>query len=217
MLPAWEEYHWEGNVLDCSIDDEVRAWYPASILVRDGRLNWKPSTREWLDPSGMTVARFVNNRDHSILLVRQDWLRATLRKTDLAIVFGWLGEKRLFEKGTEFSELEIVGKWTEISAVASLRGSRWKFEERGLEERPLQKPAAITVHDQALAYDKLAPLFPPERVGKWVVIAEQRPLGFFDTAEEAERAAENQGFDLFNRYIRLVGSKPPLVISMADL
>ena len=55
-LPAWEEYHWEGNVLDCSIDDDVRAWYPATILVRAGRLMWKPGTREWLDPSGTTVA-----------------------------------------------------------------------------------------------------------------------------------------------------------------
>ncbi len=216
VLPAWEEYHWEGNVLDCSIDDEVRAWYPASILVRAGRLNWKPGTREWLDPSGMTVAQFVHNHDHSILLVREDWLKDTLRKTDLAIVFGWLGEKRLFEKGTEHSDLEVIGRWTEISAVASLHGRRWKFEERGLEERPLQKPEAVTVLDQAMAYDKLAPFFPPDRVGQWVVIAGLKPLGFFDTAEDAERAAEDQGFDLFNRYIRLVGSNPPPIISMAD-
>ena len=216
VLPAWEEYLWEGNVLDCSIDDAVRAWYPATVLVRAGRLNWKPGTREWIDPLGTTVARFVDSRDHSILLVREDWLRDTLRKMGVAIVFGWLGEKRLFEKGTELSNIEIMGRWTEISSAASLQGRRWKFGERGLEERPLKKPATVTVHDQALTYDELAPFFPPERVGKWVVIAGQRPLGFFDTSEEAERVAEDQGFDLFNRYIRLVGSSPPLVISMAD-
>ena len=80
----------------------------------------------------------------------------------------------------------------------------------------LQKPVAITVHDQAMAYNKLAPSFPPERVGQWALIAGMEPQGFFATAEEAEWAADEQGFDLFNRYIRRIGSPLPCVIVMSE-
>lgn len=80
---------------------------------------------------------------------------------------------------------------------------------------PSTKPVTITVHDQAMTYNALAPSFPPESMGQWVVIAGKKPLGFFDTAKEAERAADEQGFDLFNRYVRRVGSPPPCVIFMA--
>ena len=79
----------------------------------------------------------------------------------------------------------------------------------------LTKPATITVHDQAMAYNTLAPTFPPESIGQWVLIAGMEPLGFFATAEEAECAADEQGFDLFNRYIRRVGSPLPCVVFMA--
>ena len=80
----------------------------------------------------------------------------------------------------------------------------------------LPKPLTVTVLDQAIMYNKLAPAFPPERKGQWVVIAGMEPLGFFATAEEAERAADEQGFDLFNRYIRRVGSPQPSVIVMGE-
>ena len=80
----------------------------------------------------------------------------------------------------------------------------------------LQKPVTITVHDQAMTYNELAPSFPPERRGQWVLIAEMEPQGFFATAEAAELAADEQGFDLFNRYIRRIGSPMPCVILMAE-
>ena len=80
----------------------------------------------------------------------------------------------------------------------------------------LQKPVTVTVHDQAMAYNQLAPSFPSERLGQWVVIAGQQSRGFFDTMEEAERAADDQGFDRFNRYIRRVGSAAPFAVFMAS-
>ena len=80
----------------------------------------------------------------------------------------------------------------------------------------LQKHVTVTVHDQAMAYNRLAPSFPPDRLGQWVAIADLRLLGFYDTAEEAERAAEDQGFDQFNRYVRRVGSAAPFAVFMAD-
>ena len=139
VLPAWEEYCWEGNIRDCSIEDGVQAWFPASILFHAGRLVWKPGAREWHDPSGETVAQFVDGNRQSVLLVREDWLRQTLRKVGLAIVFGWLGEKRLLETGTAHSSVEIIGNWTEINATASLAERRWAFGIRRLTERSVQK------------------------------------------------------------------------------
>ena len=132
---AWEEYLWEGNIQDCSIDDGVRAWYPAPIMFEAGALTWSPGTREWRNPVGTTVAQFVESSDHSVLLVREDWLRRTLRKAGLAMVFGWLGEKRLLERGQDLLRMEVVGGWLEINAVASLEGQRWTFGQRRLETR----------------------------------------------------------------------------------
>ena len=81
---------------------------------------------------------------------------------------------------------------------------------------PLSKPATITVHEQAMTYNELAPSFPPERMGQWVLIAGMEPQGFFSSAAEAEWAADEKGFDLFNRYIRRVGSPLPCVIVMGE-
>ena len=136
VVPAWEEYCWEGNILDCSMEEGVQAWYPAFALFHAGHLVWKPSTREWRDPSGATVAQFMEGNRQSALLVREDWLRQTLRKVKLNIVFGWLGEKRLLEKRTASSPIETIGSWTEINATASLKGRRWMFGQRRLTPNP---------------------------------------------------------------------------------
>ncbi len=129
VSPAWEDYYWEGNIRDCSIDDEVSSSCPTPVLFDAGTLTWKSGTRKWMDKKGVTVAQFVESIDHSALLVREDWLKKTLRRAKLDMVFGWLGEKRLLEKGG------IVGGWTEINAVASLDRGRWRFGRRWLETR----------------------------------------------------------------------------------
>ena len=139
VVPAWEEYCWEGNIQDCSIEDGVQAWYPAFVLFRAGHLVWKPSTREWRDLSGATVAQFMEGNGQSVLLAREDWLRRTLREVKLDIVFGWLGEKRLLGKRTPSSQIETLGNWTEINATASLKGRRWTFGQRRLTERSPSK------------------------------------------------------------------------------
>lgn len=129
VLPAWGEYLWEDNIKDCSIEDMVEAWYPALVLFDVGTLTWLPGTREWRDSGGMSVAQFIKTKGHCVLLVREDWLQQTLRKAGLAMVFRWIGEKRLFEK------TNIVGSWLEINVVASLEGQRWTFGERQLKTR----------------------------------------------------------------------------------
>ena len=139
VLPAWEEYFWESNVRDCSIEDAVEAWFPAPILFHAGHLVWKPGTREWHDTTGATVAQFVDGNRQSVLLVREDWLRQTLRKLGLAIVFGWVGEKRLFDTGATHPDVEVIGSWTEINAIASLYGRRWTFGQRRLTDLSVPK------------------------------------------------------------------------------
>ena len=142
VSPAWEAYDWEGNIRDCSIDEGVRAWYPAPLLVDSAALTWRPGTREWRDPAGVTVAQFVETRDHNVLLVREDWLKRTLRRAGLNVIFGWLGEKQLLEKDGDRIGIEVVGGWTEINGVASLDGRRWRFGQRRLETRSVSNDDA---------------------------------------------------------------------------
>ena len=129
VYPTWDEYYWEGNVLDCSIEDGVQAWVPAPILFEAETLSWSPGTRQWCGPDGTMVAQYRGGSGHSALLVREEWLKRVLRKTGNTIVFGWLGEKRLIETGFHS---EIVGDWTGIDAIASLAASQWAFGKRRL-------------------------------------------------------------------------------------
>ena len=132
VLPAWNEYLWEGNVLDCSINVSVHAWFPAPVLYLNGKLIWQPGNREWLRPDGQSVVRFCENDRHMALLVREDWLKRSLRKTGHSVVFGWLGEKKLLEAGFATG---IVGDWIRINGIASLEKNKWSFGDRRLERR----------------------------------------------------------------------------------
>ena len=129
VYPTWAEYLWEGSALDRSIEDSVHAWFPAPVLFDAGELSWMPRIRQWRRPDGVPMAQYCEGFGHSALLVREDWLKRTLRKTGHSIVFGWLGEKRLIEPDFR----GIVGDWTQIDAIASLAGTRWKFGKRRLE------------------------------------------------------------------------------------
>ena len=133
VSPAWEEYNWEGNILDCSMDHGVLAWYPGPILFGAGNLVWKPGTREWCDSTSTTVARFVESHDHSVLLVREDWLKRTLRRVGLVVVVGWLGQKRFIEIDSLPFLANMIGRWTEINSVAAFDGRQWAFGRRRLE------------------------------------------------------------------------------------
>ena len=132
VCPGWTGYHWEGNVLDCSIDDGVTAKMPEGILFEAGELHWVPGTRTWHGPDGELAAQYRQQSGHSALLVCETWLKRTLRVCGYSMVFGWLGEKRLVDAG---SSPRLVGDWMEIKAIASLAGSRWAFGERRLERR----------------------------------------------------------------------------------
>lgn len=136
-LSTCGEYGWESTSKDCSIEDEVNAWYPAPILFKAGTLTWLPGTREWQNSAGTSVAQFIDTGigGHRVLLVREDWLKRTLRQAGLAMVFRWSGEKILREKDQDSPQTKTVGSWLEINAVASLEGQRWTFGERQLKTR----------------------------------------------------------------------------------
>ena len=68
------------------------------------------------------------------LLVREDWLKRTLRKTGLSIVFGWRGEKQFIGRSVR-TYYDLGGGWTEISGVAFLAAGRWKFGKRQLKRK----------------------------------------------------------------------------------
>ena len=103
VSPTWEEYNWEGRIEDCSINDGVQSWYPAPLLFDAGALTWNSGIREWKNRVGDVVVKFVESSDHGALLVREDWLKRTLRRADLDVIFGWLDEKWRLDKD------EIVG------------------------------------------------------------------------------------------------------------
>ena len=141
VCPTWSEYLWEGGGLDCSIDEGVRACFPAPILFEAGELVWTPGTREWRHArDGTTVAQFLdgNGREgdgHSALLVREDWLKRTLGITGHSVVFGWFGEEWLM---TDSNMMAEQPGWTKFDAVASLAAGRWTF---GKPRRKIDQPA----------------------------------------------------------------------------
>ena len=136
VRPSWTGYLWEGNVLDCSINENVYAWLPAPLLCTKGKLTWRSGTREWLRPDGKTVARFCEKDRHTALLVREDWLKRILRETGDSVVFGWLGDKQLVEAGISSG---LVGDYTRINAIASLVQNKWTFGDRRVERRSVYR------------------------------------------------------------------------------
>ena len=132
VYPTWVGYLWESSILDCSIEHGVHAFLPAPVLFEAGELRWVPGNRAWCRPDGRLVARYDEAPGHGGLQVREDWLKQVLRKTGHAVVFGWLGEKRLFDAGYAAG---LVGDWTVIDAAASFVDGRWTFGQRRLQRR----------------------------------------------------------------------------------
>ena len=137
VYPAWVEYLWESSVLDCSINDAVHAYIPALILFKEGKLTWVPGAREWQTCDDVPVAQYLEGGGHTALLVHEDWLKRTLRKTGHSMVFGWRGEKQLIGKSPHY---DLGGGWTEIDGIASFVGGHWTFGKRRLKSCSAPSP-----------------------------------------------------------------------------
>lgn len=92
--PAVEKYLWEGNVLDCSIDESIDFYVPTDELL--GPAVWDGARARWT-ASGVTVARAVEIPDaensQDVLLADSAWLRQRLADLGCDLVIGALGER----------------------------------------------------------------------------------------------------------------------------
>lgn len=92
--PAVEQYLWEGNTLDCSIDESIDLYAPTPELL--GSARWEGFRAEWaLD--GQVVARALEYPDggnsQRMLLVDADWLATRLRSLNADMVIGTQSER----------------------------------------------------------------------------------------------------------------------------
>lgn len=92
--PAVEHYLWEGNTLDCSIDEPVDFYVPTIELL--GSARWIGHRAEW-GVGGQVVAKTVQYLDgetgQDVLLADFGWLTARLRELDAEMVIGTLSER----------------------------------------------------------------------------------------------------------------------------
>ncbi|MBM4523045.1 hypothetical protein GS462_00320 [Rhodococcus hoagii] len=112
VRPAVEQYLWEGNVLDCSLDASVDFYTPTSELL--GGAHWVGHTAEWRDDDGV-VAKTVRIDDgengQDVLLVNPDWLDGRLRDLDAELVIGTLSEKHAVSKDENPRSMAFSDIW----------------------------------------------------------------------------------------------------------
>lgn len=94
--PATEEYLWEGNTLDCSIDETLNFHTPTPELA--GPARWSGDQAAWVD-GGQVICRAITvadpaGRDHDALIADRQWLEQRLLDLGMELVIGTLGEKK---------------------------------------------------------------------------------------------------------------------------
>jgi hypothetical protein len=119
VLPAVEQFVWEGNVLDCSIDESVDVHKLIDLLMVGAE--WDGGKAVWT-VQGEIVARTIRSRsdvfagEHSALLCDETWLLHTLEALGLGLVIGTLGEKQSIKDVSHRAK----SIWSTMSQVASL-------------------------------------------------------------------------------------------------
>lgn len=95
VIPATEEYLWEGTTLDCSIDQTLSFHTPTAQLL--GSARWVGGHAEWAE-AGRVVCRAIMatdaaGRDHDALLADPRWLDRRLEDLGMELIIGTLGER----------------------------------------------------------------------------------------------------------------------------
>lgn len=113
---AAETYTWEGNILDCSIDETVRAEMPSAYVRRVGHLRWDGTTLTWRDDHGRVAAAALGAEDGDWrhLLFEEAWLLETLEANDLALVVATSYQRRLMDKERTYRHPHIDGETAAI-------------------------------------------------------------------------------------------------------
>ncbi|MFC7861273.1 hypothetical protein ACFQ9D_09705 [Arthrobacter koreensis] len=92
--PAVEQYSWEGNTLDCSIDENVDFYMPTSELL--GGARWVGYRAEWVEGDVVVCrAHHLDDEENGqeVLLADADWLNGRLTALNADLVIGTLSEK----------------------------------------------------------------------------------------------------------------------------
>jgi hypothetical protein len=100
VINATEDYRWEGNILDCSIEESVSATMPSRFVLQTGNLKMSTNGPSWTDDSGTVVAVYYSapqaHEEHAhTLYVRTDWLCQFLTDQDLVLAMVCRYERRL--------------------------------------------------------------------------------------------------------------------------
>jgi hypothetical protein len=113
--PATEEYLWEGNTLDCSIDETLNFHTPTPELA--GPARWNGDRADWVD-RGQVVCRAITvvdpaGRDHDALIADRQWLEQRLLDLGMELIIGTLGEKTAAggddERAMSWSDITYAG------------------------------------------------------------------------------------------------------------
>lgn len=106
IRPVAIEYHAEAGGYDCSLVDGYAICRPVENFIEPLNLRWTGHGADYIDSDGSLVALDLSadSTSSSALLVREDILQRFLGKTESALVWAILGEKRVLTPKQSRSE-----------------------------------------------------------------------------------------------------------------
>lgn len=117
VLRTTEEYHWEGNGFDCSVEDSVAIRIPAKELVKSMHLSHGKQIGKFINDKGEAVIQdpSLDDSGSGALLIKKKALLDFLKNNDYEIIWAVIGEKVLlgtFGGGDGFlGRLEVGGAY----------------------------------------------------------------------------------------------------------
>lgn len=133
--PAVEQYLWEGNILDCSIDESVDLYVPTNELL--GQAQRVGFSSEWRTDTGVVVkAVRIDDGHHSqtVLLADRRWIENRLHALRADLVVATLSEKHaLYDGDDDFQNMAFSDIWysTIVSTDASTESAGPSVKVRG--------------------------------------------------------------------------------------
>ncbi|MCP2046604.1 UNVERIFIED_ORG: hypothetical protein J3D58_000676 [Paenarthrobacter nicotinovorans] len=110
--PAVEQYLWEGNILDCSIDENVDIYVPSNELL--GHARRVGFTSEWRVDTGVVVkaVRIHDGSDSQfVLLADRQWIESRLRDLGVDLVIATLSEKHALRDEDDDHNMAFSDIW----------------------------------------------------------------------------------------------------------
>lgn len=132
--PAVEQYLWEGNILDCSIDESVDLYVPTNELL--GEAQRASFSSEWRTETGLVVkaVRIDGHHSQTVLVADRRWIENRLHALQADLVIATLSEKHaLYDGDDEFQDMAFSDIWysTVVSTVDSTESEGPFIKVRG--------------------------------------------------------------------------------------